>query len=99
MRLCVDSGSLRCVQNTVPCRVMFTGETTNKELLKHVHQANVDSMAWQHASLRSIQRQLGVSSLWDSIFVFQPRQESLEAETNSLWTFDVEDVEQISVQV
>ncbi|KAI0336556.1 hypothetical protein GY45DRAFT_411925 [Cubamyces sp. BRFM 1775] len=84
--------------NTVPCRVMFTGETTNKELLKHVHKANVDSMAWQHASLRSIQRQLGVSSLWDSIFVFQPRQESLEAETNSLWTFDVEDVEQISVQ-
>ncbi|KAH9901403.1 hypothetical protein C8Q73DRAFT_786775 [Cubamyces lactineus] len=84
--------------NTVPCRVTFTGETTNKELLRRVHQANVDSMAWQHASLRSIQRRIGVSSLWDSIFVFQPRQESLEAETNSLWTFDVEDVEQISVQ-
>lgn len=71
----------------------------NKSLLKEIHESNVASMSWQHASLRSIQRKLGVSNLWDSIFVFQPKQESLESESNRLWTFDVSEAEDISVHV
>ncbi|KAI9064453.1 hypothetical protein FKP32DRAFT_1591881 [Trametes sanguinea] len=84
--------------NTVPCRVKLSGDASNKAVLKHVHQHNIASMAWQHASLRSLQRRLGVSSLWDSIFVFQPRQESSERASAPLWTFDTGDVEEISMQ-
>lgn len=83
----------------MPCRITFAGDANNKAVLKQVHQHNIASMAWQHASLRSLQRRLGVSSLWDSIFVFQPRQESLEHESAPLWTFDAGDAEEISVQV
>ncbi|KAI0647071.1 hypothetical protein C8Q79DRAFT_1000106 [Trametes meyenii] len=83
--------------NTVPCRVTFVGLMNNKTLLKRVHEGNITSMAWQHASLRSIQRRLGVSNLWDSIFVFQPKQESLESESNRLWAFDTGDAEDISI--
>lgn len=71
----------------------------NKSLLKEIHKSNIASMSWQHASLRSIQRKLGVCNLWDSIFVFQPKQESLESESNRLWAFDVSEAEDISVHV
>ena len=86
------------MKNTIPCRVKLNN-ATNKSLLKQVHAANVADMAWQHASLREIQRRLGVSALWDSIFVFQPKQEALESESNRLWTFDTDDAEDISIQV
>ncbi|CDO69499.1 hypothetical protein BN946_scf184785.g4 [Trametes cinnabarina] len=84
--------------NTLPCRVSFAGERSNKALLQNIHQHNVASMAWQHVSLRSIHRRLGVSSLWDSLFVFQPRQESFESEADRLWTFDAGNPDEISVQ-
>ncbi len=71
----------------------------NRSLLKEIHKSNIASMSWQHASLRSIQRKLGVSNLWDSIFVFQPKQESLESESNRVWAFDVNEAEDISVHV
>ncbi|KAI0780914.1 hypothetical protein BD413DRAFT_608137 [Trametes elegans] len=83
--------------NTIPCRVTFGDSMTNKALLKRVHEANISSMPWQHASLRSIQRQLGVSNLWDSIFVFQPQQESLVTQPDRLWAFDASDAEDISI--
>ncbi|KAI0362122.1 hypothetical protein OH77DRAFT_1416339 [Trametes cingulata] len=84
--------------NTVPCRITLVRGRTNKSVLREVHAENVASMAWQHASLRSIQRRLGVSNLWDSIFVFQPKQEALESEDGRLWTFDAGEAEDISVQ-
>ncbi|RDX56754.1 peptide synthetase [Lentinus brumalis] len=83
--------------NTVPCRVRFDGDVHNRALLKRLHDANIASMPWQQASLRSIQRELGLSNLWDSLFVYQPRQESLESKQGALWTFDGGDVEDISV--
>ncbi|OJT03537.1 Nonribosomal peptide synthetase 2 [Trametes pubescens] len=83
--------------NTVPCRVTFGSAMDNRSLLKEIHKSNIASMSWQHASLRSIQRKLGVSNLWDSIFVFQPKQESLESESNRVWAFDVNEAEDISV--
>ncbi|RPD66154.1 peptide synthetase [Lentinus tigrinus ALCF2SS1-7] len=84
--------------NTVPCRVRFYGDASNRELLKRLHNANIASMPWQHASLRSIQRELGLSNLWDSLFVYQPKQESLESKQDALWVFEGDDVEDISVQ-
>ncbi|KAI0670364.1 hypothetical protein C8Q78DRAFT_1079337 [Trametes maxima] len=84
--------------NTVPCRVTFGDAMVNKTLLRRIHDGNITSMAWQHASLRSIQRRLGVNNLWDSIFVFQPKQESLEgSESDHLWAFDIGDAEDISI--
>ncbi|EJF65871.1 peptide synthetase [Dichomitus squalens LYAD-421 SS1] len=84
--------------NTVPCRVLLQDSVTNRTLLKRIHDANVASMPWQHASLRAMQKELRVSSLWDGLFVFQPSQESLEPVENSPWTFDAGDVEDIFVQ-
>ncbi|KAI1795863.1 peptide synthetase [Ganoderma leucocontextum] len=83
--------------NTVPCRVLLQEGVTNKALLKHIHHANVASMPWQHASLRSIQRELRVSGLWDSLFVFQPSQESLDSTSGSPWVFDASDGEEIFI--
>ncbi|KAH9854247.1 hypothetical protein C2E23DRAFT_820117 [Lenzites betulinus] len=83
--------------NTVPCRVTFDPAMTNKALLRTLHESNITSMAWQHASLRAIQRRLGISNLWDSIFVFQPKQESLESDSHRLWNFDPSDSEDISI--
>lgn len=71
----------------------------NRDLLKRLHDANIASMPWQHASLRSIQRELGLSNLWDSLFVYQPKQESLESKQDALWVFEGGDVEDISVHV
>ena len=83
----------------MPCRVRLRDGVTNKTLLQRIHEANVASMPWQHASLRDIQKELRVSSLWDALYVFQPRQESLEILRDSPWTFDAADVEEIFVQV
>ncbi|KAI0374911.1 hypothetical protein BV20DRAFT_961134 [Pilatotrama ljubarskyi] len=84
--------------NTLPCRVTLSKGTTNKSVLRQVHVENVAGMAWQHASLRSIQRRLGVGNLWESIFVFQPKQEGLDSQANRLWTFDAGDTEDINIQ-
>ncbi|PIL24012.1 non-ribosomal peptide synthetase [Ganoderma sinense ZZ0214-1] len=83
--------------NTVPCRVLFQEGVANKTLMKHIHRANVASMPWQHASLRAIQRELHVIGLWDSLFVFQPSQESLDSTSRSPWMFDAADGEDIFV--
>ncbi|KAI0721073.1 peptide synthetase [Cerioporus squamosus] len=83
--------------NTIPCRVRFDGDVRNRDLLKRLHDANIASMPWQHASLRSIQRELGLSNLWDSLFVYQPKQESLESKQDALWVFEGDDVADISV--
>ena len=56
-------------------------------------------MSWQHASLRSVQQKLNVASLWDSLFVYQPRQESPESRVDRLWVFDAADEVEISIHV
>ncbi|KAF5380902.1 hypothetical protein D9615_004009 [Tricholomella constricta] len=77
------------VLNTIPCRIRLKDGVRNIELLRSIHEYNVDALPWQHASLRSIQRKLGISRLWDSLFLFQPL-ESNEELPDSLWTFDTQ---------
>ncbi|KAL0578432.1 Non-ribosomal peptide synthetase [Marasmius crinis-equi] len=60
------------VFNTIPCRVAFTPRETNKQLVRSIHEWNTSGLPWQHASLRSIQRQLGTSNLFDTLFLYQP---------------------------
>ncbi|KAF8654172.1 hypothetical protein AX16_003701 [Volvariella volvacea WC 439] len=79
------------VLNTIPCRIQLRRELSNLELLREIHQHNVSALPWHHAALRSIQRELGVSRLWDCLFLFQPSIE-VEEEKESLWGWDdVED--------
>lgn len=72
------------VVNTIPCRVQIKG-IRNIDLLQAIQRDNADALVWQQASLRSIQRQLRLDSLWDNIFSFQPLEQSTER--NKLWEF------------
>jgi hypothetical protein len=58
--------------NTVPVHATLERGMSGAELLRRVHRGNVDALPWQHASLRSVQRALGVRSICDSLFLFQP---------------------------
>jgi len=74
------------------------------DLLRFIHQANLDSLPWQQASLRAIQKVLKVDSLWDSLFLFQHSEdahsEDAEAEHNSIWHFEEYATEEgIDIQV
>jgi len=69
------------------------------DLLRFIHQANLDSLPWQQASLRAIQKVLKADSLWDSLFLFQ-HSEDAEAEHNSIWHFEEYATEEgIDIQV
>ncbi|KAF9246318.1 hypothetical protein BU15DRAFT_39806 [Melanogaster broomeanus] len=69
--------------NTVPCRIRFSTHMTNRDLLRSIHQANVDALPWQHVSLRAVQKEMRLQSLCDSLFLFQTRTSPLHGE---LWT-------------
>lgn len=84
------------LKNTIPCRVRLVEGLRNSELLKLIHQSNVDALPWQQASLRTIQKALGISSLWDSLFLFQPF--TPDGSPDSLWEFDVLE-EEVKIQV
>ncbi|KAF6765263.1 hypothetical protein DFP72DRAFT_840165 [Ephemerocybe angulata] len=58
--------------NTIPCRVNLGGHESNLELLQKVHKSNLDVLSWQQASLRSVQKAMGLERLWDCLFAFQP---------------------------
>ncbi|TFK76388.1 peptide synthetase [Pluteus cervinus] len=73
--------------NTIPFRIQLDPQMTNSQLLKAIHSRNIAALAWHHASLRSIQRELQLSQLWDSLFLFQPADEDL-VEEESLWNWD-----------
>ncbi|KAJ3918621.1 hypothetical protein F5877DRAFT_78832 [Lentinula edodes] len=45
---------------------------SNQQLVRDIHRSNNDGLPWQHASLRSIQRQLNLGSLFDTLFLYQP---------------------------
>ena len=53
-------------------RILFDKRSTNKEMLKTVHQSNIAAIAWQHASLREVQKRIGNSHICDTLFLFQP---------------------------
>lgn len=58
------------------------------EMLKLIHRNNVDAIPWQQASLRAIQQGLGVRSLWECLFVFQPYQDPAAHEEDLPWAFE-----------
>jgi len=53
------------------------------DLLRFIHQANLDSLPWQQASLRAIQKVLKVDSLWDSLFLFQHSEDAHSEDAHS----------------
>ncbi|KAG6874203.1 hypothetical protein C0995_003749 [Termitomyces sp. Mi166 len=81
-------GVIGPVLNTIPCRVRLLSGVRNIDLLRSIHRLNVDALPWQHASLRSIQREMGLTSLCDSLFVFQPRFTGTKDAAATLWSFD-----------
>ena len=79
--------------------MQFTDSLKNLDLVKSVHGGNVDALPWQHASLRAIHKALGVAQLWDSLFVFQPKGETLGSCADSPWVFDIDEDVDISIHV
>lgn len=70
----------------------------NVELLQLIHRTNVVALPWQHASLRSIQREIGIDPLWDVLYLFQPLDES-DSNPDALWEFEIPDEEEAKIQV
>ncbi|KAF9013880.1 peptide synthetase [Cyathus striatus] len=74
------------VLNTIPCRIRLQNGISNLKLLQKIHRSNIEVMAWQQSSLRSIHKKLQVEKLWDSLFMFQPA-DMHETEEEPLWDF------------
>ena len=64
-------------------------------LLEQVHRSNLEVSSWQQASLRSVQKALGLDSLWDCLFTFQP----LAPEGNGMWSLEAVDEYKLQIQV
>ncbi|KAG8774039.1 Non-ribosomal peptide synthetase [Ceratobasidium sp. 428] len=73
------------VFNTIPCRVDLSASRSYGDLLRKIQRWNNESLSYQHASLRSIQRELGVKSLTDALFLFQPDVAIGNTEFTSIW--------------
>ncbi|KAI5124379.1 hypothetical protein M0805_008982 [Coniferiporia weirii] len=84
--------------STLPCRVRISQSLKNLDLVRSVHRNNISAQKWQHASLRSIQRKLGLGSLWDSIFIFQPLTDDASGSEDRLWCFDNAEDEVAKIQ-
>ncbi|KIM49051.1 hypothetical protein M413DRAFT_438219 [Hebeloma cylindrosporum] len=77
------------ILNTIPCRVRFHKGMRNIELLRSIQQGNLDALPWQQASLRAIQKLVGVGHLWDTLFLFQPLQSAATLSIQGAdWRFD-----------
>ncbi|KAI8919469.1 hypothetical protein DFJ77DRAFT_279005 [Powellomyces hirtus] len=73
--------------NTIPCRVRLHQDSTNEDLLREVHNANVDGILFQHTPLKSITKWSGLSggqALFNTLFVFQSNEQT-EGD-DILWT-------------
>ena len=84
------------MKSTIPCRTKIGKDAKNIDLVRAIHKQNTAAHNWQHASLREIQRKLGLSSLWDAIYVFQP---IMEEDKHELWSFDDSEDEIAKIQV
>ncbi|PPR03610.1 hypothetical protein CVT24_007726 [Panaeolus cyanescens] len=74
------------VLNTIPFVIRLGRYMQNIDLLRSVHQSNVESLPWHHSSLREVQKRVGVESLWDSLFLYQSH--SPEDDGIGLWKMD-----------
>ncbi|KAF9257797.1 hypothetical protein L218DRAFT_85650 [Marasmius fiardii PR-910] len=86
------------VFNTIPCRVKLAAEETNRQLVRTIHDWNTSGLPWQHASLRSIQRHLGASKLFDTLFLYQPHSEATTDEPKIWETLGRGDMQESKTQ-
>ncbi|KAG9082491.1 Non-ribosomal peptide synthetase, partial [Ceratobasidium sp. UAMH 11750] len=73
------------VFNTIPCRIDISASRNYGDLLRKIQRSNNEGLTYQHASLRSIQREIGVKSLTDALFLFQPDAAVENAEAVPIW--------------
>ncbi|KAF8610148.1 hypothetical protein BDV93DRAFT_517326 [Ceratobasidium sp. AG-I] len=73
------------VFNTIPCRIDLSSARNYGDLLRGIQRANNESLSYQHASLRSIQRELGFKTLTDSLFLFQPDASATSNDLAPIW--------------
>ncbi|CAE6419816.1 unnamed protein product [Rhizoctonia solani] len=73
------------VFNTIPCHIDLSSYRTYGDLLRGIQHANNEGLSYQHASLRSIQRGLGVKSLIDALFLFQPDVSVQSTDLHPIW--------------
>ncbi|KAF9493084.1 hypothetical protein BDN71DRAFT_1591331 [Pleurotus eryngii] len=83
--------------NTIPCRIQMLETRHNVDLLRDIHAWNIAAMSKQQFSLRSVQKSLGMKSLWDVLFVFQPLSPP-SAPFERLWRFDTSMGDKAKVQ-
>ena len=86
-------------QSTLPCRTHIPASIRNLDFVRAIHRHNMAAQRWQHASLRSIHRKVGLSSLWDAIFLFQPVVDDDSDRQDILWSFDESENEIARIQV
>lgn len=67
---------------TVPFRVEFVAGMSNQDLIRQIHQNNVDALSRQHVSLRVIRADMGFENLFQSLFLFQP---NFSLHHNKIW--------------
>ncbi|CAE6524666.1 unnamed protein product [Rhizoctonia solani] len=73
------------VFNTIPCHIDLSSYRTYGDLLRGIQRANNEGLSYQHASLRSIQRELGVKTLIDALFLFQPNVAAQSTGLQPIW--------------
>ncbi|CUA72232.1 hypothetical protein RSOLAG22IIIB_00897 [Rhizoctonia solani] len=71
--------------NTIPCHIDLSLYRTYGDLLRGIQHANNEALSYQHASLRSIQRGLGVKALIDALFLFQPDVSVQSTDLQPIW--------------
>ena len=81
----------------MPCRVRLESGRSVKELLQSVHQSNLETLAWQQASLKAIQKALGIVKLWDCLFTYQPLVE--DESPNGIWRLSLSSGSDQEIQI
>ncbi|KNC98875.1 amino acid adenylation domain-containing protein [Spizellomyces punctatus DAOM BR117] len=75
--------------NTIPCRVQVDKHASNLDLVRHVHQFNIEAIPYYHTSLRAIMNALGrnkdAKPLFDTIFLFQQSHQEVHTDETTLW--------------
>lgn len=89
------------VFNTVAIRINLIGNVKAKEIVQKIQFENGQSLPWQHAPLRNVQRQLGKISLSDALFLYQPGVEKIndnDTTSDKPWTLVTSTAEEGSTQ-
>jgi ferricrocin synthase len=71
--------------NTLPVRTVFEKRDTNQQAAKKLHDHNLAALRFQPLSLRLIQKNLGVSKLFDTLLLLQHNPVDLDS---SIWNLE-----------